>query len=366
MGLGPARAFTLAEARERNRKLVRQKLADGIDPLSERRAAQAAERAAAAKMVTFAEAAELYIAGNASKWRNASHARQWSATLRTYVHPILGSLPVSDDRRAARVESSGATHRDRACREFLEDPDRNCESRPWSYRNGLGLGDRAWPADRRQSGELEDDRQGVAAALRQGRRASCGIALRRRSGLHGRACQARGRCCQALLFTILTAARSGETLGARWDEIDLAKQTWTVPAARMKAHVEHIVPLSPIVLDLLAALPRESGNKFVFIGSRSGRGVSHDAMFGMLAALGRSDLTVHGYRSSFRDWAAEQTAFSHDVCEAALAHTVGDASERAYRRTKQLPRRRQLMDAWATYCLTAPVAAGDNVVGLSR
>jgi integrase len=114
-------------------------------------------------------------------------------------------------------------------------------------------------------------------------------------------------------------------------------------------------------------LPREAGNDHVFIGTRAGRGLAHDAMGGELTALGRRDLTVHGFRSSFRDWAAEQTAFSHDVCEAALAHTVGDASERAYRRTKQLPRRRQLMDAWATFCLTAPVtAAGDNVVSLGR
>ena len=176
-----------------------------------------------------------------------------------------------------------------------------------------------------------------------------------------------GVAAKALLFTILTAARSGETLGARWNEIDPVKKVWVVPAGRTKTNVEHVVPLAPAVIDLLAGLPRESNNDFVFIGSRSGRGVSHDAMSGMLAALGRGDLTIHGFRSSFRDWAAEQTAFSHDVCEAALAHTVGDASTRAYRRTKQLPRRRQLMEQWATYCMTAPVlAAGDNVVGFGR
>jgi integrase len=138
-----------------------------------------------------------------------------------------------------------------------------------------------------------------------------------------------------------------------------------VPAGRMKAHVEHVVPLSPAALDLLVALPREAGNDFVFVGRVAGRGLGRDALIDVLADMGRHDLTVHGFRSSFRDWAAEQTAFSHDVCEAALAHTVGDASERAYRRTKQLPRRRQLMDAWATFCLTAPVVAvGDNVVAM--
>jgi integrase len=134
----------------------------------------------------------------------------------------------------------------------------------------------------------------------------------------------------------------------------------------MKANAEHVVPLSGLVLDLLAGLPREDGNAFVFIGRKVGRGLGADALVDVLAALGRHDLTVHGFRSSFRDWSAEQTAFSREVCEAALAHTVGDASERAYRRTKQLPRRRQLMDAWATFCMTAPVAAGGNVVSLGR
>jgi hypothetical protein len=189
MGLGPVRAFTLAEARERNRTLVRQRLADGIDPLDERRATKAAARAVAAKVVTFSEAAESYIASNAAKWRNAMHARQWTATLRTYVHPILGSLPVSTIDVPLVLKSSGATHRDRARRQFLEDPDRNCESRPWSYRNGLGLGHRARASLRRQSGFVENDRQGFAAALRQGRRASLRLAICRSPGLHVRAYQ---------------------------------------------------------------------------------------------------------------------------------------------------------------------------------
>ena len=135
----------------------------------------------------------------------------------------------------------------------------------------------------------------------------------------------------------------------------------------MKAGQEHIIPLSQPALNLLATLPRETGG-YVFIGRRAGHGLAYGAMGSELAALGRRDFTVHGFRSGFRDFAAEQTAFSHDVCEAALAHTVGDASERAYRRTKQLPRRRQLMEAWAAFCTSPPAAAitGDNVVGLGR
>jgi integrase len=177
-----------------------------------------------------------------------------------------------------------------------------------------------------------------------------------------------GIAVKALLFTILTAARRGETLGAQWSEIDFAKKTWTVPAGRMKAGATHIVPLSPAAIDLLRALPRESGGDgFVFIGSRMGRGLAHDAMGGELDDMGRRDLTVHGFRSSFADWVSEQTAYSYDIREAALAHAVGDKSERAYSRTTQLARRRQLMEQWAAFCMTAPVVvAGDNVVGLGR
>jgi integrase len=364
VGLGPVRAFTLAEARERNRTLVRQRLADGIDPLDERRATKAAARAVAAKVVTFSEAAESYIASNAAKWRNAMHARQWTATLRTYVHPILGSLPVStiDVPLVLKVleqhiatEPAGSfwkTRTETASRvrgriEMVLD---------WATARGHRSGDN--PASWKTIGKVLPPRSAKAVEHHSA------LPYAEVPAFMSELTKCEGVAAKALLFTILTTARSGETLGGKWSEINLAAKTWTVPASRMKSGAEHVVPLSPPVIDLLTRLPRESGNNFVFIGSRSGRGVSHDAMFGMLAALGRSDLTVHGFRSSFRDWAAERTNFPHDVVETALAHTVGGASERAYRRTKQLPRRRQLMDAWGRFCLTAPVIAGDNVVGL--
>jgi integrase len=132
----------------------------------------------------------------------------------------------------------------------------------------------------------------------------------------------------------------------------------------MKSGEEHQVPLSKPVLDLLDALPREAGNDYLFIGRRSGAGLSEAAM---MKCIGRTDLTVHGFRSTFRDWAAEQTSVPHEVCEAALAHAVGDASTRAYRRTEQLPKRRQLMEQWAKYCASAPIAsATSNVVGIRQ
>jgi integrase len=363
MGLGPVRAFSLAEARERNRTLVRQKLADGIDPLDERHAAKAAERAAAVKAVTFREAAEAFIASNSSKWRNARHSAQWAATLKTYAYPIIGSLPVSTIdvplilkvlEQHIDVEPKGsfwATRTETASRtrgriEMVLD---------WATARQYRSGDN--PASWKTIGKVLPARDSKTVvhhpALPYAEVPAFMAVLAKREGI----------AAKALMFTILTTARSGESLGARLNEIDLTKKIWTVPAGRMKAYIEHVVPLSPAALSLLAGLPRENGNEFIFVGSKPGRGLAHGAMTGELAAMGRSDLTVHGFRSSFRDWAAEQTAFSNDVIETAMAHATGDKSERAYKRTKQLPRRRQLMDAWAAYC-TAPATSRGNVVAM--
>jgi integrase len=165
---------------------------------------------------------------------------------------------------------------------------------------------------------------------------------------------------RALKFTILTATRTGEVIGATWDEIDLDNATWTIPAPRTKARREHRVPLSPAVIDLLQSLPREGGNPFVFIGGKANGGLSHLPMLGVLGTMGRADITVHGFRSTFRDWAAEMTAYPNHVVERALAHAVGNAVERAYRRSDLFDKRRKLMEDWARYC-TSPPAAGEVV-----
>jgi integrase len=365
MGLGPVRTFTLAEARERNRKLVRQRLADGIDPLAERQEAKAAARATAAKMVTFTAAGESFLATNASKWRNKSHARQWPATLQTYVYPIIGALSVAEIdvplvlkvlEQHISVEPVGsfwATRTETASRvrgriEAILD---------WATARGYRSGDN--PASWKTIGKVLPARPAQVEH-------HAALPYAELPGFVGELAKREGVTARALEFTILTAARSGEVLGARWGEINFEAKTWIIPGARMKAGSEHTVPLSPAAIDLLRALPREAGGDLVFIGARAGKRLSHDAMARVLAAIGRTDLSVHGFRSSFRDWAAEQTAFSHDVCEAALAHTIGDASERAYRRTKQLPRRRELMNLWARFCTTPTATAGDNVVSLGR
>jgi len=164
-----------------------------------------------------------------------------------------------------------------------------------------------------------------------------------------------GVAVKALQFLILASSRAGEVVGATWDEIDLTEATWTIPAARMKARREHKVPLAPEAVALLESLSREAGNPHVFIGIRSGTAIGPDAMTHTLRRLGRSE-TVHGMRSAFSTWAHEQTAFNNHVIEMALAHTVGNEVERAYRRSDLFAKRRALMGAWAKYCTSPPPA----------
>jgi integrase len=177
-------------------------------------------------------------------------------------------------------------------------------------------------------------------------------ALRQRDGVAAR----------ALEFTILTAARTGEVIGARWEEIDFTAKTWTVPGVRMKAGHEHRAPLSDRAIEILTSLPREGRNPFVFIGPRAG-GLSNMAMAAVLRRMDRAEITVHGFRSTFRDWAAETTAFPNHVVEMALAHTIGNRVEAAYRRGDLFDKRRRLMAEWAKYCTSLPAEkVGPTVV----
>jgi integrase len=174
-----------------------------------------------------------------------------------------------------------------------------------------------------------------------------------------------GVAAKALEFTILTAARTGEVIGAKWDEIDFAAKIWTIRADRMKARREHRVPLSDRALEIVKSLPRENGNDHVFIGPRAG-GLSNMAMAALLERMDRTDITVHGFRSTFRDWAAERTGHANHVVEMALAHVVGNKVEAAYRRGDLFEKRRRLMADWAQYCLSRPAAEGERVVILRR
>jgi integrase len=368
MGLGSARNFSLEEARARARA-ARQSLDDGIDPLAARRGERAAAKAEAGKLFTFAEAARGFLKQHEAKWGNARHAVQWHNTLAEYVLPILGPLSVAaiDVPLVLRVleqklEAGRGYEADSFWKTRTETASR-VRSRiesvlDWATARGYRSGDN--PAAWKTIGKVLPPKSKTKIehhpALPYDQLPAFMAELRQREGT----------AASALIFTILTAARSGEVLGARWPEIDLEKGVWTVPAGRMKASREHRVPLSQAAVKLLRDLPTEQGNDFVFVGPRAG-GLSDPSMAALLGRMGRADVTVHGFRSCFRDWAAEQTAFPHDVVEMALAHTVGSKVEVAYKRTDLFEKRRKLMAAWATFCASPPARAekeGAEVVAL--
>jgi len=367
MGLGPVHTIGLAEARERALAARKMRL-DGTDPLEARRAEKArklAEAAAkAASLVSFRTAAEGYIEANKAGWKNKQHAWQWTATLKSDVYPVIGDVPVSEittghvtriltpiwttkAETAARIRGRIETVLDYA--------------RVHGWRTGenparwKGHLDHILPA-RSKVSKVEHH-----AALPWGEIGGFMVKLEEEAGL----------AALALRFTILTAARTGEVIGATWGEIDLHAKVWTVPAERMKAGQEHRVPLTDPALAVLRAAAKLRGEEKpaadapVFPGGKNGKGaagLSNMAMLALLRRLDRGDLTVHGFRSSFRDWASEATRHEQAVVEKALAHTIESKVEAAYRRGDLFEKRRKLMQDWATFC--GRVAPGENVATL--
>jgi integrase len=347
-GLGAAYTFSLKEARERARA-ARQLLADGIDPIDHRKAERSKLAAAKARLLTFREAAEAYFDQHEGKWKNAKHRAQFTSTLRQYAFPVLASMSVADIGTPAvlrAIEPHWLTKTETMSRvrgriESVLD---------WCTVRGYRTGDN--PARwKNHLSEVLPARGQVAkvehhAALPYRDMPSFMAELRKREGVAAR----------ALEFTILSVARTGETIGAQISEINFGEKTWTVPAGRMKGGKEHKVPLSERAIALLRALPTEKGNDFVFLGPRSGTGLSDMAMAQVLKRMHRGDITVHGFRSSFRDWAGETTNFPNHVAEMALAHAVGNAVEAAYRRGDLLAKRRALAEAWSRFCCAPPPA----------
>jgi len=360
MGLGPVSDFTLDEARERARK-QRQLLKDGIDPLDARRAErakQATDAALAAAMdKTFKQAAELYFDRHSASWKNKKHIAQFLSTLSAYAFPKIGALPVADVNRDLVL---------------------SCVQPIWNRKNATasrvlrrikGVLDFAKVQGWRREGENPAAWDGnLEHALPKPGSIS---AVKHHKALpftqvHDFVTQLRERdgiAAKALEFLILTAARTGDVTGARWSEVDLKEKTWTIPAARMKTGKktgkEHRVPLSDRALEILKALPRESD--FVFPGNQKGTPLNHSAMDQVRKRMGRRDFTVHGFRSTFRDWAAETTTYPNHVVEMALAHVIGNKVEAAYRRGDLFAKRVRLMADWAKYCETPRREAADNV-----
>ncbi len=348
MGLGSVNTFSLAEARERARE-QRQKLADGIDPIAAKREDALQRRMADASIITFDKAAERYIEAHAPGWRNDKHRQQWENTLATYASPIIGDLPVSrvDTAQVLRVlqpiwtAKAETASRLRGRIESVLD---------WARVQGYREGEN--PA--RWKGHLDMTLPARAKVARVEHHAALPW---REVGAFMRELQAMpGASALAVQFIILTACRTSEAINAEWREFDLSGKVWTIPAERMKAAKEHVIPLSEAALRILAELRDQSDGDYVFPGPK-GKPISNMAGLALLKRMGRADLTVHGFRSTFRDWAGESTAHPREVIEHALAHQLKDKAEAAYQRGTLFEKRRVLMADWAAFCDTVPASA---------
>ncbi len=355
MGLGPLRDFDRDQARDRARK-ARQQLRDGIDPVDAQKAERDARALAAARNLTFKDAAQQYFDGHERKWSNATHRKQFMASLSVYAFPILGKMPVAMIDTALVLRVLQPIWKDKA---VTANRVRNrIESvLGWATASGFRTGDN--PA--RWRGHLKEvlPPHGKIAKVEHHKALPYRDMPAFMAALTGR----KGVDAKALEFLILTAARTGEVINAKWSEIDFEAKLWTVPAERIKGRKEHRVPLTERAIEILRALPTEAD--YVFIGASKGSRIGKVAMAKVLAAI-RPDVVVHGFRSCFRDWAGETTAFPADICEAALAHSLGSKTQVAYQRGDLLEKRRQLMKAWAAFCYSPTREASVTPIRNSR
>lgn len=342
-GLGSYPDVSLAEARDKAiafRKQVR----DGLDPIKAKREAVAEAKAEQAKSVTFAWCAAQYIESHRAGWKNAKHAEQWVSTLAMYAHPVIGELSVGliDTEHVVRVlepiwhskpeTASRLRGRIESILGWASARDLRNGSNPARWKGHL---DSLFPARTKVA------RTKHFAALPWNEMKPFMALLATQAGVGA----------LALRFTILTAARSGEVRGMVWDEVDFSNRLWVVPAERMKAGREHRVPLSDAACELLENFQRTrlAGTNVVFPSVRSHQALSDMTLTAVLRRMGRGDLTVHGFRSTFRDWTAEATNYPQEMAEMALAHVVSNKVEAAYRRGDMLEKRREMMQKWAEF-----------------
>ncbi len=347
MGLGSLSTITLAEAREAAREARKLILAD-IDPIEDRRVRVAKAALETAKLTTFEDAAERYIKAHKPGWRNLKHGEQWRSTLKTYAFPVIGRLPVQgvDVGLVLKVlepiwtQKPETASRVRGRIESVLD---------WAAARKLRQGDN--PA--RWQGLLKE----LLPSHKKVRRVVHHPALSYSEiGTFMAALKEQpGTAALALQFLILTGARTGEVIGARWAEIDMEAAVWTVPAERMKAGKEHKVPLSKPALAILKEMAL-IGGEYVFPGGKKAKPLSNGAILMLLRRMGRSDLTAHGFRSTLRDWISERTNYPREVAEMTLGHAIGNKVEAAYRRGELFEKRKRLMAEWAKYCGTVELA----------
>ena len=360
MGLGGLADVSLSDARRAARE-ARTQLREGVDPIEARKAKLSALRAHDAKSLTFEQAAGAFIKSHEAGWKSPKHAGQWSATLSTYAYPVMGHLAVAavDTGLVMKIlEADGfwtakpeTASRVRGRIEAVLD---------WAKARGHRSGEN--PA--RWKGHLDallPAKSKIAKVEHHGAMPIDDVPQLLRE-LQANASSS----SRALQFLILTASRTSETLGATWSEIDLTAKVWTVPAARMKSGREHRVPLPAAAIKLLGCLPREDGNPHLFLGAKQGAALSNMSLLQMMRGIRPdSGFVPHGFRSTFRDWCGERTGFAREVAEAALAHVVGDETERAYRRGDALEKRRRLMEAWAGFVAGGTATAKVIAIGRS-
>ncbi|VVE51048.1 integrase [Pandoraea communis] len=346
MGLGSVHTVSLSDARIKALE-VRKQLLEGIDPLDAKQQEQALVKANAVKATTFDECSAAYIDAHSSGWKNAKHADQWRNTLATYASPHFGALPITEldtDLVMKALEPIWISKTETASRvrgriESVLD---------WATARGHRVGEN--PA--RWKGHLDHllpKRSKVQAVVHH---AALPYADAPKFMTQLRTIDT--MAAKALELLILTATRTSEVIDASWDEFDLTAAIWRIPAERMKAGKEHRIPLSLPAVTLLKQMQAIKQNEFVFPGQRKNKPLSNMALLQMLKRMDRSNLTAHGFRSTFRDWVGETTHYPREVAEAALAHLLKDKSEAAYARGDLFEKRSSMMSDWATYLEHTP------------
>jgi integrase len=368
-GLGPIGTVSLVAARAAALE-ARQLRRSGIDPIEHRKAVRAARTLADAKAMTFDQCRDAFIAANSSGWKNEKHRDQWTNTLTTYVTPVFGKLPVTavDTALVMKVLEPLWSEKPETASRVRQRIERVLS---WAKVRGFRGGDNpaAW---RGHLDHLLPARSKVRKvrnhpALQYDQVGAFMTALRQRDSISAR----------ALEFTILTAVRTGDITGdqanqkpgAQWDQVDFQGRVWTIPST--KTDKELRVPLSAAALKVLMGMRATAQGDYIFPGGRQDRPLSNAAMSELLKGMGDwhdkhgDKVTVHGFRSAFRDWGGDKTHYPRDLLEFALGHKVGNEAEAAYRRSDGLEKRRRLMEDWAKYCASVP-ATGAKVVPMRK
>jgi integrase len=343
-GLGAFPTVSLVKAREAAAD-CRRLVTAGADPIEARKKERDAARVASEKAITFEQCAKAFIASHETGWRSSIHRRQWRKSLATHVYPVIGPLAVQDvdTTLILKVLEPIWSSKPETASRLRQRIERVLN---WAKVRGYRQGEN--PAIWR--GHIDQ----LLPPKRKVRQVTHHAAMPYRNigALMAKLRSDPNQSSRALEFLILTATRAGEALGARWDEVDIGQRMWTIPASRMKAAREHRVPLSSRAIAILGEMAKVRQNEFVFPGAKRGRSLTRNVLLRLLQRVSDSvpAATPHGFRSSFREWAAEVTNFPREAAELALAHAVGDSVERAYQRGDLLEKRRKLMEAWALYC----------------